>query len=186
MSTETLADTRLGRLVLRLLAAIMESRLRYRYFGPENVLRGAGVTPGLDVLEVGCGTGFFTLPAAAMIGEQGSLVALDRLPSSVEAVEARVQAAGLTNTRVVVGDALDTGLATESIDTVLIFGVIPAPMLPMDRLLLEMHRILRPGGTMAVWPPSWVHRRIRRSGIFAYSGTRHGVMNYVRAAGDPS
>jgi len=186
MNTEALANTRPGRLVLRLLAAIMESRLRYRYFGPDKVLRGAGVAPGQDVLEIGCGTGFFTLPAAATIGEQGSLVALDRLTASVEAVDAKVRAAGLTNTRVIVGDALDTALATESLDTVLIFGVIPAPMLPMDRLLREMHRILRPGGTLAVWPPSWVHRQIRRSGLFAYSGTRHGVMNYARASGDPS
>jgi hypothetical protein len=42
-----------------------------------------------------------------------------------------------------------------------------------------MHRILKPGGTMAVWPPSWVHRSISRSGIFAYSGTSRGVMNYL-------
>jgi ubiquinone/menaquinone biosynthesis C-methylase UbiE len=56
----------------------------------------------------------------------------------------------------------------------------------MDRLLREMHRILKPGGTMAVWPPSWVHRSIRRSGIFAYSSTCRGVMNYLRTACDPA
>ena len=186
MNTEALANTTIGRLVLRLLAAVMESRLRYRFFGPDEVLRGAGVAPGEAVLEIGCGTGFFTLPAARLLGPRGSLVAIDRLPVSVETVSAKVRAAGLTNARVAVGNALDTGLETESLDAVLIFGVIPAPMLPMDRLLREMHRVLKPGGTMAVWPPSWVHRQIRRSGIFAYSGTRHGVMNYVRAAGDPA
>ena len=186
MNTGDWADTRIGRPVLRLLAAVMESRLRYRYLPPEKILRGAGVTPGQAVLELGPGTGFFTLPAARLLGEQGSLVAIDPLPQSVAAVAARVQAAGLTNTRVIVGDALVTGLETESLDGVLIFGVIPAPRLPLDQLLREMHRVLRPGGTIAVWPPSWVHRQIRRSGIFAYSGTRHGVMNYVRAAGDPA
>jgi ubiquinone/menaquinone biosynthesis C-methylase UbiE len=186
MSPEALAKTRPGQLVVRLLAAVMESRLRYRYFGPEKALRGAGLRPGLAVLEIGCGTGFFTLPAARLLGEQGSLVAMDRLSLSVEAVAAKVRQAGLTNTRVALGDALDTRLATESLDLVLIFGVIPAPQLPMDGLLREMHRILKPGGTMAVWPPSWVNRSIRRSGIFAYSGTRHGVMNYLRTAGDPA
>jgi ubiquinone/menaquinone biosynthesis C-methylase UbiE len=182
MKIEELADTRLGQMVLRLLAAVMESRLRYRFFGPEKALEGAGIRPGQRVVEVGCGTGFFTIPAARLLGGQGSLVAMDRLPVSVEAVAAKVQAAGLTNVRVLAGNALDTQLDAESTDVVLVFGVIPAPMLPMATLLAEMHRILKPGGTMAVWPPSWVHRTIRRSPHFAYAGSRHGVMNYRRTA----
>jgi demethylmenaquinone methyltransferase/2-methoxy-6-polyprenyl-1,4-benzoquinol methylase len=183
MNAAALANTRLGQAVLRLLAAIMESRLRYRFFGPEKALEGAGIRPGQTVLEVGCGTGFFTIPAARLLGDQGRLVAMDRLPVSTEAVAAKVRTAGLTNVLVVVGNALDTRLEAESMDVVLIFGVIPAPMLPMDTLLAEMHRILKPGGTMAVWPPSWIHRTIRRSGFFAYSGRRHGVVTY-RSAGE--
>jgi demethylmenaquinone methyltransferase/2-methoxy-6-polyprenyl-1,4-benzoquinol methylase len=62
---------------------------------------------------------------------------------------------------------------------VLIFGVIPAPMLPMQQLLPEMHRILKPGGAMAVWPPSWVHRSIVQSGLFRFSGKRNGVSNHL-------
>jgi SAM-dependent methyltransferase len=182
MKFEEFADTRVGRMALRLLAAIMESRLRYRLLGPEKELEGAGIRPGQTVLEVGCGTGFFTIPAARLLGEQGFLVAMDRLPVSVEAVDAKVRAAGLTNVRVVEGNALNTQLDAESMDAVLIFGVIPAPMLPMDVLLAEMHRILKPGGIMAVWPPSWVHRTIRQSPLFAEAGARHGVTNYRRTA----
>jgi ubiquinone/menaquinone biosynthesis C-methylase UbiE len=180
VKAEELANTRLGMIVLRTLAAIMESRLRYRFFAPEKALEGAGLHSGQTVLEVGCGTGFFTVPAARVLGRHGSLVAMDRLPASVEAVAAKAKAAGLTNVRVVEGNALDTRLGAESLDVVLIFGVIPAPMLPMDVLLAEMQRILKPGGIMAVWPPSWTHRSIRRSPLFTYVGTRHGVMNYRR------
>lgn len=176
-------ETRAGRQVLRLLAAVMESRLRYRYFPAEKVLGGAGLRAGEDVLEIGCGTGFFTLPAARLLGDQGSLVAIDHLSASVEAVRAKVQAAGLDTVRVVRGDALGTGLATESFDAVLIFGVIPAPALPLDVLLHEMHRVLRPGATLAVWPPSWVHRTIRDSGLFTWAGLRQGVMRYTRTGG---
>jgi demethylmenaquinone methyltransferase/2-methoxy-6-polyprenyl-1,4-benzoquinol methylase len=181
MKTEAFATTGCGKVVLRVLAAVMESRLRYRLFGPEKTLQGAGIRPGQAVLEVGCGTGYFTVPAARVLGEQGSLVAIDRLPLSVEAVAAKVQAAGLMNVRVAAGDALDTRLDAESMDVVLIFGVIPAPMLPLDVLLAEMHRILKPRGTMAVWPPSWVHRTIRRSPLFTYAGMRNGVMSYRRS-----
>jgi ubiquinone/menaquinone biosynthesis C-methylase UbiE len=180
MNMETFAETRLGHSLLRALAAVMESRLRYRFFGPQQALEGAGVRSGQTVLEIGCGTGFFTLPAARLLGDRGSLVAMDRLSASVEAVAAKVRAAGLQNVRVVEGNALDTQLDTQSMDLVLIFGVIPAPMLPMDALLAEMNRVLKPGGTMAVWPPSWVHRTIRRSPLFAYAGTKHGVLKYRR------
>jgi len=182
MRVEALANSRIGHAALGLLAAILESRLRYSVFGPDKRLNGAGVRPGQAVLEIGCGTGFFTIPAARRLGPQGSLVAMDILPVSVAAVAARVSAAGLTNVRVIEGSALDTQLAAESVDVALVFGVVPAPGLPLKGLLAEMHRVLRPDGTMAVWPPSWVHRTIRRSPLFAYAGHRHGVMSYRRSA----
>jgi ubiquinone/menaquinone biosynthesis C-methylase UbiE len=180
MDADTFTDSRLGRAFVRVMAAVMESRLRYRFVGPAKALDGAAIHAGQAVLEVGCGTGFYTVPAARLLGIEGRLVAMDMLPMSVSAVAAKVQAAGLENVRVVVGNALDTGLEAESLDAILIFGVILAPMLPMATLLTEMHRILKPGGTMAVWPPSWVHWSIRRSGRFVYAGRRNGVLKYKR------
>lgn len=180
MNTEALANTKVGGLFIRLISAIMESRLRYRFFGPLRILGGAGIHPGQAVLEVGCGTGFFTIPAARLIGDQGTLVAMDVLQASVEEVSRKVRAAGLKNVRVVRGDALDTKLDSASLDAVLAFGILPAPMLPLDRFFPEMHRILKPGGNLSVWPPSWVPRSIPRSGLFAYSYKRNGVYNFIR------
>jgi ubiquinone/menaquinone biosynthesis C-methylase UbiE len=181
MNTEAIANSKIGQLFIRTMAAVMESRLRYRFFGPLHILQGADIHPGQAVLELGCGTGFFTLTAAGLIGNQGSLVAMDVLPASVEAVSARVRAAHLNNVRVVQGDALETKLEAESMDAVLLFGILPAPMLPLDRLLPEMHRILKPGGVMAIWPPSWVSGSIPRSGLFTFTFKRNGVFNFKRS-----
>ena len=158
----------------------MESRLRYKLFGPTKILQRAGICPGMKVLEVGCGTGFFTLTAAQLLGEQGSIIAMNLLPISVDAVTKKVQAVGLSNVQVIKGDALETKFEKESLDEVIIFGVIPAPMLPMEELLVEMHRILRPGGVMAVWPPLWVHQSIVQSGWFKYIDKQDKVSNYQR------
>jgi demethylmenaquinone methyltransferase/2-methoxy-6-polyprenyl-1,4-benzoquinol methylase len=144
------------------------------------ILQGAEIHPGQTVLEIGCGTGFFTLTAAKLIGNQGKLLSMDVLPISVETVSQKVQSAGLKNVRVIKGDAMATELDPGIIDVALLFGVIPAPMLPLKRLLPEMHRILKPDGTMAVWPPSWVHTLILKSGLFRYSSKRNNVSNYKR------
>lgn len=182
MNTETIAKSTLGKFYIKLLAAGMESRFRYRFFGPMKILKGADIHPRQIVLEVGCGTGYFTLPAARLIGEQGCLVAMDVLSDSVELVSRKVQTANLKNVRVIKGDALDTGLDAESFETVLLFGVIPAPMLPLNRLLPEMHRVLKANGRLAVWPPipGWLPKSILQSGLFTFTGKRNGVHNFRR------
>ncbi len=101
MDTETITKSTMGKLFIKVLAAGMESRFRYRFFGPQNILSGADILPGQMVLEVGCGTGYFTLPAARLIGEQGCLVAMDVLSDSVELVSRKVQIANLKNVRVI-------------------------------------------------------------------------------------
>jgi hypothetical protein len=58
MKSEALANTRIGQTFIRILGAIMESGLRYRFFGPMKILQGAEIRFGQKVLEVGCGTGF--------------------------------------------------------------------------------------------------------------------------------
>jgi ubiquinone/menaquinone biosynthesis C-methylase UbiE len=182
MDIDSFAKTTAGKLFIRVLGAGMESQFRYRFFGPMNILKGADLLPGQAVLEVGCGTGYFTIPAAQLIGEQGCLVAMDVVAESVELVHSKVQAANLKNVRPVKGNAMDTGLDAESFDTVLVFDVIPAPMLPLSKLLPEMHRLLRVEGTLAVWPPvpGWLPQSILQSGLFGLICQRNGVHNFRR------
>jgi demethylmenaquinone methyltransferase/2-methoxy-6-polyprenyl-1,4-benzoquinol methylase len=182
MNIETIRESIIGKLFIKLLAAGMESRFRYRFFGPMDILEGADILPGQSVLEVGCGTGYFTLPAARLIGEQGSLVAIDILAESVGLVSEKVKTADLKNVRVLKSDALDTGLDAESFHTVLLFGVIPAPVLPLARLLPEMHRVLKAEGSLAVWPPipGWLPQSILQSRLFTFTSKRNGVHNFRR------
>jgi demethylmenaquinone methyltransferase/2-methoxy-6-polyprenyl-1,4-benzoquinol methylase len=164
---------------------MMGSRFRKWLLNPTKTLNGADVKPGETILEVGCGTGFFTIPAAQMIGDQGCLVAMDVSSGFIKQVSKKVQLADLNNVRIVKRDALDTGEDTASIDKALLFGVIPFPLLPLNLLLPEMHRILKPEGILAVWlfPPLvhfWVPKSILRSGLFAFVNKQNGVLNYRR------
>lgn len=182
MESAAIANSAIGKLIIKVLGAVMESRFRYRFFGPINILKGTDNLSEHVVLEVGCGTGFFTIPAAKLIGDRGTMVSIDVVAESIELVSRKVQVANLKNVRVIKADALGTGFDTDSFHTVLLFGVIPSPMLPLNRLLPEMHRILKLEGTLAVWPPipGWFPKSIIQSGLFKYSSKRNGVYNFIK------
>ena len=185
MNTEDLGNSKILNLLFKPAGMLMGSGARRWLMNPMKTLQGAGIQPGQTVLEVGCGTGFFTIPAAKLIGDEGRLVAMDPSSGFIEHVSKKVQAADIKNVRVVKRDALDTRLETASIDKVLLFGVIPFPLLPLNRLLPEMHRVLKPEGSLAVWlfPPIvhfWVPKSILQPGLFTYTNKRNGVYNYKR------
>lgn len=186
MDTEKLGQSRFLNLLFKLTGMAMESRLRHWLFDPRKTLRGANLGPGQTVLEVGCGTGFFTVLAAEMIGETGHLIAMDPLSDFIDRVKEKVRDAGLENVEVVRRDALRTGLEAASVDVVLLYGVVPFPTLPLDRLLAEMHRVLKAEGTMAVWlfpTTAGVPTAILRSGLFTNLGKKNGVYRYRRTEG---
>ena len=183
MNTEDLGNSKILNLLLKPAGVIMGSRIRRWLMNPVKTLQGADIQPGQTVLEVGCGTGFFTIPAAKLIGDEGCLVAMDALADFIKQVEKKVQSANLKNVRVVKRDALNTGLDVASIDTALLFGVVPWPALPLNLLLPEMHRVLKVEGRLAVWmfPISgWVPKSILGSGLFTYISKQNGVYNYRR------
>jgi demethylmenaquinone methyltransferase/2-methoxy-6-polyprenyl-1,4-benzoquinol methylase len=182
MNTETFAKTAFGRVFVKILASGMESRFRYRFFSPMKILKGADILPGQNVLEIGCGTGFFTIPAARLIGDSGILTAIDILQESVDLVSVKVKKANLKNVIVKKGNAADTGFDGGTFNTVLLFGIIPAPMLPLNSFLPELHRILKPEGNLAVWPPipGWLPKSILKSGLFNLANKRNSVYNFQR------
>jgi len=79
MNTEDLGNSKILNLLFKPAGMLMGSRARRWLMNPMKTLQGAGIQPGQIVLEVGCGTGFFTITAAQLIGDQGCLVAMDAL-----------------------------------------------------------------------------------------------------------
>jgi SAM-dependent methyltransferase len=90
MNTEDLGNSKILNLLFKPAGMMMGSRLRGWLMNPVKTLQGAGIEPGQTVLEVGCGTGFFTIPAAKLIGDEGSLVAMDPSSGFIEHVTKKV------------------------------------------------------------------------------------------------
>lgn len=121
------------------------------------VLKGVGIKRGQIVLDFGCGSGIYTIPAAKIVGEQGKVYALDKDKKVLDELMQKAGLAGLRNVkRIETSGKLKFGLADESIDVVLLFDVFHHYYFPQidERrgLLKKIYRILKLGGFISVWP----------------------------------
>jgi SAM-dependent methyltransferase len=125
----------------------------------ETVVRAAGVEPGMDVLDVACGTGNATLPAAKA---GGRVTGLDFAPGLLEVARERA-ADAMVEIDFVEGDAQALPFDDDSFDRIVsTFGHMFAP--DHRRTADEMKRVLRPDGVIAVacWMPEGAIGRMFR------------------------
>jgi ubiquinone/menaquinone biosynthesis C-methylase UbiE len=107
-----------------------------------------GLTPGMNVLEIGPGPGWFSPELARRVGPRG-LVLFDIQVEMLRMARERVRAAGAPAVTAVQGDALTLPFGRESFDAailVAVLGEIPDP----GRCLVEVFRVLKPGGLLGV------------------------------------
>jgi ubiquinone/menaquinone biosynthesis C-methylase UbiE len=157
------------RMHFRMMSLIHET-LYSLFRDPYKVLKAAGLEPGQKVLEVGCGPGFFTIPAARIAGEEGSVHALDINPLAVEKVQQKIEKEGVTNVKTILADAAQTGLPDQSFDLIFVFGLV-RPIGDMENILTELHRLLKPEGILSVegrlWPSNGLFYLVKRQGRIA-------------------
>jgi ubiquinone/menaquinone biosynthesis C-methylase UbiE len=122
--------------------------------------------PGERLLEVGPGTGYYTLPAAEWVRPGGRLDLLDVQQEMLDHTMGRVEEAGLDNVTPVRADAREMPYADGSFDAaflVTVLGEIP----DQDAALRELRRVVKPGGRIVVGelfgdPHMVSHKALRR------------------------
>lgn len=134
------------------------------------MLLAAGLKKGYSVLEVGCGPGFFTLPAAEIVGDKGIIYANDVNPFAIKKVDKKILKSGLNNVQTMLEDVTETTLKEQSIDLVFFFGVIHSLMNILEKTLKEMHRILNAEGSIVIQKgkqsTTVLVERVEGSGLF--------------------
>ena len=139
------------------------------FVDPYRLLAQAGIRDGQRALEVGCGPGFFTIPAAKIAGETGYVYALDINPVAVEHVRRKITRTRLGNVEARLADASETGLPSQSIDVAFLFGVMQA-FKDVSKVLREMHRVLRTTGALSIRSGIPAHKLaqiVSADGLFA-------------------
>jgi SAM-dependent methyltransferase len=115
----------------------------------ELMLDLAGVQESSRVLDVAAGTGESTLMAARRVGPKGHVLAADVSASMLNVAAEAVRQAGLANVETCVMNAENLELDSDSFDAVvcrMALMLFPNPA----KALGEMHRVIKPGGKVAV------------------------------------
>jgi ubiquinone/menaquinone biosynthesis C-methylase UbiE len=149
---------------------------------PYKLLKAAGLEKGYKVLEVGCGPGFFTIPAARIVGDEGHVYAVDIHPRAVERVKKKIEKEALSSITVSCVNASDTGLPDRSIDLSFLFGLRYIAG-GLENVISELRRVLKPGGILSFEKTMGLESELIQEfegGGFIYSGRQGRVFLFTK------
>ena len=112
-----------------------------------NILMEVEIKPGDHVLDYGCGPGGYVVAVSELIGESGSIYALDINPLAIQSVKGIASNRQLTNVEAIHSDC-KTGLQDDSLDVVLLYDIFHMLSDP-NGVLKELHRVLKPNGILS-------------------------------------
>jgi SAM-dependent methyltransferase len=154
---------------------------------PYKLLTAAGLKPGMHVLEVGCGPGFFTIPAAKMVGNQGMVYAVDVNPFAIKRIVNKMKRSARKNIMPLCTNASQTDFPDESMDLAFLFG-LPRIAGGMESLILELRRVLKPGGRIAFQKIRGSEGKLRQAfegNGFVYSGQQGPIVLFTKKQPTP-
>ncbi|MBV9387034.1 MAG: class I SAM-dependent methyltransferase [Chroococcidiopsidaceae cyanobacterium CP_BM_ER_R8_30] len=113
----------------------------------ECLLREVGLSEGMRVVDVGCGSGIITRWIAKQVKEKGSVIGFDASPEQIEQARILTAETGLKNIVYQVADVYAPGLPLNSFDLVFCRLVLMHLTHPVDALH-QMKALLKPGGRL--------------------------------------
>jgi ubiquinone/menaquinone biosynthesis C-methylase UbiE len=130
----------------------LDSDLRRWWQPPGKLIKRSGIKPGMTVLDLGCGSGAFTIFVARLVGEKGKVYAVDIQPKMLKQLErklTRPENRDITNVELKETSAYDLPFEDKALD--LVYMVTVLQEIPdRGRALREIRRVLKAGGILAV------------------------------------
>ncbi len=122
---------------------------------PEETLLKAGIRPGDIIADIGCGTGYFSVPASKMIGPRGHVYAIDISGVMLADIRSRIAAAGIFNIETT--QTLHGKLSMPEVPVT--FALISDTLHEVDdkkAFLASVSEALKPGARLSVI--EWAHK----------------------------
>lgn len=166
----------------------MKGKITHRSFRTNNAereLRSLGLKKGDNVLDFGTGTGIYAIASARVVGEEGTVHAVDLHPTSLEMLERKAADHGIKNIDTIYSD-LETGIGRGTVDMVMFYDIIKGADRTRD-LMKEAHRVLRKSGILLVKQSGMKMDRVKdivlKDGFFNYMGNHGNIMKFEKILG---
>ena len=120
---------------------------RRKWQDPNVILRSIGPRSGQTFVDVGCGYGFFAIPAAKIVGRNGKVFAVDSDPDAIASLKEESGRLSLKNIQTMVGSAEET-VFCEACADVVFFGIVLHDFRDIAQVLQNARRMLGPKGLL--------------------------------------
>jgi len=125
----------------------VEEAVRRKRHEPETTLKEIGLRAGMVFMDIGCGDGFFTIPAARLVGEKGKVYAVDADASAINRLKHEAIEKGLRNLNATVGAAEETAFCNECADIVF-YSIVLHDFRDPAKVLRNAKRMIKPAGML--------------------------------------
>jgi ubiquinone/menaquinone biosynthesis C-methylase UbiE len=154
----------------------------------ENLLRSAGISEGMRVLDVGCGSGCVSLLAARLVGPSGAVVGIDRSSQALALARLRADAEHFQHVTFIKGDLINP-TCQGSFDALIgrfVLMYLPEPAIALRKLLRHVRKggivafqemdmsAARPVPDMPTWQKcgEWIRETFRRAKVDIQMGPK--------------
>ena len=129
-------------------AGSLDGAFRRLIHNPGKILQKY-IKPGMTVLDLGCGPGFFTIDIARLLDGSGKVIAVDVQSGMLKIVKQKEQESSFRN-RIQVHQCSETSLdLTEKLDFAFVFYTFHEMQYP-DTIMDELKQLLKPGGEIYI------------------------------------
>lgn len=120
---------------------------RREWQNPEQILLDIGLKRGQTFIDVGCGSGFFSFPAAKIVGNTGIVYAVDIDKDAMRVMQKKVKEHKLNNLKLKIGKAEEIVFCDSCADFVF-FGINLHDFSDPKRVLINAMKMLKTQGKL--------------------------------------
>jgi len=153
---------------------------RREWQNPEAILADIGLKPALTFIDIGCGGGFFAMPATRITRKNGKVYGIDINPDYIDELRELAVKEKLKNLDLTVGKAEEV-VVCEGCADIVFFGVVLHDFEDASKVLKNANRMLKPNGRL--FNLDWKKEHIDRGPSFQKRFSEDYAVGLIRAAG---